>query len=69
MHRRLNRPVNKNEHLKPDHEKFKSRAYLETEVEVLYIDIFVWSSFALAPQQETLFGCHFLNGNILDGKS
>lgn len=43
--------------------------YLETEMEVLYVDIFVRSSFALAPQQETLFGCHLLNGNILDGES
>lgn len=38
-------------------------------MEVLYIDVFVRSRFALAPQQQTLFGCHFLNGNVLDGKS
>lgn len=38
-------------------------------MEVLYVDVFVRSSFALAPQQETFFGCHFLNGNILDSES
>lgn len=43
--------------------------YFETEMEVLYVDILIWSSFALAPQQETFFSCHFLNRDILDGKS
>lgn len=43
--------------------------YLETEVEVLYVDILIWSSFALAPQQESLLGCHLFNRDILDGES
>lgn len=47
----------------------ESKTILEAEMEILYIDIFVWSSFALAPQQETLFGGHFLHRNVLNGES
>ena len=38
-------------------------------VEVLYIDIFVWGRFSLAPEQETLFGCHLFNWNVLEDKN
>lgn len=38
-------------------------------MEVLHVDILVWCRFALTPQQETFFGCHLFNGNILNGKT
>ena len=37
-------------------------------VEVLDIDILVRSCFALAPEQQTLFGRQFLHRDVLDGK-
>ncbi len=33
-------------------------------VEVLYVDVSVWSCFPLTPQQETFFGCHLCKRNI-----
>jgi hypothetical protein len=71
-HRMLNHPVkiNQNNQMNEGRRNLITRkTHLETEMEILYVDVFVWSSFALAPQQETFFGCHFLNGNILDGES
>lgn len=47
----------------------RSNTHFEAKMEVLYVDIFVWSSFALAPQQETFFGGHFLHRNVLDGET
>jgi hypothetical protein len=38
-------------------------------MEVLDIDVLVGSGFPLTPQQETLLGCHFLHGDVLDGES
>lgn len=37
-------------------------------VEVLDIDILVRSSFALAPEQQTLFGGQLFHRDVLDGK-
>ena len=37
-------------------------------VEVLDIDILVRGCFALAPEQQTLFGRQFLHRDVLDGK-
>lgn len=42
---------------------------LETEMEVLNIDVLVRCSLALAPQQKPLLGCHFLDGNVLDSET
>jgi hypothetical protein len=38
-------------------------------MEVLDIDVLVWSCLTLAPQQQTFLGCHFFDGNVLDGKT
>lgn len=38
-------------------------------MEVLYVNVLVWSSLALAPQQQTFFSGHFFNGNVLDGET
>lgn len=38
-------------------------------MEILYVDIFVWSGLALAPEQKTFLGGHLFNGNILDGET
>lgn len=47
----------------------KSEAVLERQVEVLNVDVFVGRGLALAPEQETLLGCHFLHGNVLNRES
>lgn len=46
-----------------------AHTYLEAEMEVLYVDILVWSGLALAPQQQALFGGHLFDGNVLDGET
>lgn len=38
-------------------------------MEVLYVDILVRSSLALAPQQQTFLGCHLFHRNVLDGEA
>lgn len=38
-------------------------------MEVLHVDILVWSRLTLAPQKKTLLGGHFLHGDILDGET
>lgn len=38
-------------------------------MEVLHIDVLVGCRLALAPQQETLLGGHFLHRNVLNGES
>lgn len=38
-------------------------------MEVLNVDVLVGRRLALAPQQETLLGCHFLDGNVLNGEA
>lgn len=43
--------------------------HFKAKMEVLYVDIFVWSSFALAPQQKTFFSGHFFHRNVLDGET
>lgn len=45
------------------------QTHLEREMEVLHVDVLVGRGLALAPQQETLLGCHFLDGNVLNGES
>lgn len=42
---------------------------LEGEMEVLYVDVLVWRRFALAPQQQTLLGCHLFHRDVLDGET
>jgi hypothetical protein len=39
------------------------------EVEILNVNVLVRRRLALAPQEETLLGRHFLDGNILDGEA
>ena len=41
----------------------------EPEMEVLNVDVLVRRSLALAPKQQALFGCHFLDGDVLDGEA
>lgn len=38
-------------------------------MEVLYVDVLVWGSLALAPQKQTFFGGHFFNRNVLDSET
>ena len=38
-------------------------------MEVLYIDILVWSRLSLAPKEKTFFGGGFFDGDVLDGES
>lgn len=47
----------------------ESKTILEAKMEVLYIDILIWCSFALTPQQETFLGCHLLNRDVLNSES
>ena len=39
------------------------------QVEVLYVDIFVWRRLALAPEEEAFLGGHLLDGDVLDGET
>ena len=45
------------------------RLYTIPEVEILNVNVLVRRRLALAPQQESFLGSHFLDGNILDGKT
>ena len=38
------------------------------QVEVLYVDIFVWRRLALAPEEEAFLGGHLLDRDVLDGE-
>lgn len=51
------------------HESAESKTILEAEMEVLDVDVLVWSCLTLTPQQETLLSCHFFNRDVLDGES
>lgn len=38
-------------------------------MEVLYINVLVWGSLTLTPQQQTFLGGHFFNGNVLNSET
>ena len=38
-------------------------------MEVLDVDVLVWRSLTLAPEEETLLGRGFLDGDVLDGEA
>lgn len=38
-------------------------------MEILDIDVLVWSCFSLAPEEETFLGCHLFYGDVLDGET
>lgn len=56
-------------HLKLRFWLLAAETHFEAKMEVLYVDIFVWSCLALAPQQQTFFGSHFFDGNVLDSET
>jgi hypothetical protein len=39
------------------------------DVEVLNVDIFVWSGFSLAPEEQTFLGSHLFYGDVLNGET
>jgi hypothetical protein len=38
-------------------------------MEILDVDVLVWSCLTLAPQQQAFLGCHFLDGDVLNGET